>query len=82
MKSFLFGSVFGIAVGTVGFSGVAPMLDELVVTIQNTSRNWAKSSSGGLSSAPAAPYLPEQSQSNWDELIRQELAKQQSQSDQ
>jgi hypothetical protein len=79
MKSFLFGSVFGIAIGTVGFSGIAPMLDQAVDAIQNTTRNWAKENRGLSSAVPPAPYLPEQSQSNLDELIRQELAKQQSQ---
>jgi hypothetical protein len=77
MKSFLFGSVFGIAVGTVGFSGVAPMLDQAVDTVKRTTVEMSQSSRNSTLIAPAAPYLPGQSQSTLDDAIRQELANQQ-----
>jgi hypothetical protein len=82
MKSFLFGTVFGISVGTVGFSGVAPMLDSMVNTVKKTTIEMSNSSPNRSSyslEAPAAPLLPQQADSNWDEKIRQELAKQQQQ---
>lgn len=82
MKSFLFGSVFGIAVGTVGFSGIAPMLDQAVTAVKNTTVNMSQSAKTGVSVAPPAPYLPGQSQSSLDDAIRQELANQQYQSGQ
>jgi len=76
MKSFLIGSIFGISVGTVGFSGIAPMLDQAVDAVKKTSVNMSQSAKAGASVAPAAPILPGQSYSNLDDAIRQELAKQ------
>jgi hypothetical protein len=39
MKSFILGTVLGIAVGTVGFNGLAPILDNGVRFIQNQTIN-------------------------------------------
>lgn len=39
MKGFFFGFVLGIASSTVGFSGLAPILDGGVKTIQQTTIN-------------------------------------------
>jgi hypothetical protein len=36
MKNFIFGLVFGIVVSTIGFTGIAPMLDTMVQSIQKT----------------------------------------------
>lgn len=39
MKGFLFGFILGVAAATVGFSGLAPMLDRGVHTIQETTES-------------------------------------------
>lgn len=39
MKSFLFGTVLGVSVGTVGFTGMAPMMDDGVRFIQTQTIN-------------------------------------------
>lgn len=36
MKNFLFGTVFGIVIATVGFSGVARLLDHSVEKVKET----------------------------------------------
>lgn len=80
MKSFLFGTIFGVSVGTVGFSGLAPVLDSAVNTVKRTTMEISSSSQNRSPyplQAPAAPLLPQQADSNWDEKIRQELATQQ-----
>jgi hypothetical protein len=39
MKGFFFGFILGVAVATVGFSGLAPILDGGVRSIQQTTIN-------------------------------------------
>ena len=39
MKGFLFGFILGVSTATVGFSGLAPILDSGVRTIQQTTIN-------------------------------------------
>lgn len=39
MKGFIFGFILGVSTGTVGFSGLAPILDSGVRTIQQTTIN-------------------------------------------
>jgi hypothetical protein len=42
MKAFILGTVFGLILATVGFSGIARMLDRGVQTIQTQSQELAK----------------------------------------
>lgn len=42
MKSFLFGTVLGVSVGTVGVSGLAPIMDDGVRFIQTQTINAVK----------------------------------------
>jgi len=39
MKSFIFGFIFGVSVATVGFNGLAPILDNAVRFIQQQTIN-------------------------------------------
>jgi len=42
MKSFIAGTIFGLVIATVGFSGVARMLDNGVAKVQEVSKEAAK----------------------------------------
>ena len=42
MKIFILGSVFGLILATVGFSGIASMLDKGVETVKSTSQSLAE----------------------------------------
>ncbi len=42
MKMFIAGTIFGLVLATVGFSGMARMLDRGVDTIKSTSQEMAK----------------------------------------
>ena len=42
MKAFIMGTIFGLVLATVGFSGIARMLDKGVTTIQTQSKEMAK----------------------------------------
>ena len=42
MKSFIMGTVFGLILATVGFSGIARMLDKGVETVKTQSTELAK----------------------------------------
>lgn len=42
MKTFILGAVFGLILATVGFSGIAKMLDHGVEKIKTTSQEMAK----------------------------------------
>lgn len=42
MKSFILGTVFGLILATVGFSGIAKMLDKGVETVKTQSQGLAK----------------------------------------
>ncbi len=42
MKGFILGTVFGLILATVGFSGIARMLDKGVDTIKTQSQEMAK----------------------------------------
>lgn len=42
MKSFIFGTIFGLVLATVGFSGIAKMLDRGVETVKTQSQELAK----------------------------------------
>ena len=42
MKAFIAGTVFGLVLATVGFSGIAKMLDRGVDTVKETSVEMAK----------------------------------------
>jgi len=42
MKSFILGTVFGVMLATVGFSGIARMLDRGVETVKTQSQELAK----------------------------------------
>lgn len=42
MKMFLIGTVFGLVLATVGFSGIARMLDKGVDTVKTQSQEMAK----------------------------------------
>jgi hypothetical protein len=42
MKAFILGTVFGIAVATVGFSGIARMFDNGVAKVQQVTKDVAK----------------------------------------
>jgi hypothetical protein len=42
MKTFILGTVFGLILATVGFSGMARMLDKGVDTIKTQSQEMAK----------------------------------------
>lgn len=42
MKMFLIGTVFGLVLATVGFSGIARMLDKGVDTVKSQSQEMAK----------------------------------------
>ena len=42
MKSFILGTVFGVMLATVGFSGISKMLDRGVETVKTQSQELAK----------------------------------------
>jgi hypothetical protein len=42
MKNFIYGTIFGIVVATVGFSGIAHMLDKAVVKTKETASELSK----------------------------------------
>jgi hypothetical protein len=42
MRNFILGSIFGLILATVGFSGIAKMLDKGVDTIKTHSQEMAK----------------------------------------
>ena len=42
MKAFIFGTVFGLVLATVGFSGIARILDHGVETVKSHSQEMAK----------------------------------------
>lgn len=42
MKTFILGTVFGLVVGTVGFAGVAKILDNGVATVKVHSQELAR----------------------------------------
>jgi hypothetical protein len=42
MKMFIMGTVFGLTLATVGFSGIARMLDKGVETVKTQSQELAK----------------------------------------
>ena len=42
MKAFIMGTVFGLVLATVGFSGIAKMLDKGVETVKSQSTELAK----------------------------------------
>jgi hypothetical protein len=42
MKNFILGTIFGIAICTVGFSGMARMLDNGVTKVQEVTKEAAK----------------------------------------
>jgi hypothetical protein len=42
MKAFIAGTIFGLVIATVGFSGVARMLDNGVSKVQDISKEAAK----------------------------------------
>jgi hypothetical protein len=42
MKAFILGTVFGLILATVGFSGIARMLDKGVDTVKTHSQEMAK----------------------------------------
>ena len=42
MRTFIYGTVFGIVVATVGFSGIAHMLDKAVVKTKETASELSK----------------------------------------
>jgi hypothetical protein len=42
MKSFIMGTVFGLVLATVGFSGIAKILDKGVETVKTQSQELAK----------------------------------------
>jgi hypothetical protein len=42
MRNFVYGTVFGIVVATVGFSGIAHMLDKAVVKTKETATELSK----------------------------------------
>jgi len=42
MKGFIVGTIFGLVLATVGFSGIAKMLDRGVETIKSQSQELAK----------------------------------------
>lgn len=42
MKAFVFGTIFGIVLATVGFSGIAIMVDNGITKVKSTSQEMAK----------------------------------------
>ena len=42
MKSFILGTIFGLVLATVGFSGIARMLDRGVETVKTQSQELAR----------------------------------------
>ena len=42
MKNFVFGTIFGIIISTVGFSGISKMLDKGLDKVKETSQELAK----------------------------------------
>jgi hypothetical protein len=42
VKNFVLGTIFGLVIATVGFSGLARMFDKGVQTIQQTSKELAQ----------------------------------------
>lgn len=42
MRAFIFGTVFGLVLATVGFSGIAKMLDHGVEKVKSTSVEMSK----------------------------------------
>jgi hypothetical protein len=42
MRNFVYGTIFGIVVATVGFSGIAHMLDKAVVKTKETATELSK----------------------------------------
>ncbi len=42
MKGFIFGTIFGLVLATVGFSGIARMLDKGVDSVKSQSQELAK----------------------------------------
>jgi len=42
MKGFILGAIFGLVLATVGFSGIARMLDKGIETVKTQSQEMAK----------------------------------------
>ena len=42
MKGFIIGTVFGIMICTVGFSGIARIVDNVLTKVQEVSKEYAK----------------------------------------
>lgn len=42
MKSFILGTIFGLVLATVGFSGIAKMLDRGIETVKTQSQELSK----------------------------------------
>ena len=42
MRNFILGGIFGLILATVGFSGIARMLDKGIVTVKSQSQEMAK----------------------------------------
>ena len=42
MKAFILGTIFGLILATVGFSGIAKILDRVVETVKTQSQELAK----------------------------------------
>lgn len=42
MRTFIYGTIFGIVVATVGFSGIAHMIDKAVVKTKETAVDLSK----------------------------------------
>jgi hypothetical protein len=42
MRSFIFGTIFGLILATVGFGGIARMLDKGINTVKTQSEEMAK----------------------------------------
>jgi len=42
MKTFILGAIFGLIVSTVGFDGIARMLDKGIDTVKSTSQELAE----------------------------------------
>lgn len=42
MKAFIVGTIFGVVLATVGFSGIAKILDNGLTQVKSTSQEYAK----------------------------------------
>jgi hypothetical protein len=73
MKSFILGVIFGGAMSSVGFSSIAPILDNGMRTIQQTSINLVRNQQGNITPQVYPDPLPLPSSQSGTQFSRSAL---------